>query len=144
MRNQHHPQPYRVKEPLHFRGKAVTSPHSGAPSTLSAPSWGPGAAIPQTKRFISWKLGKQMSRCLKEKEEHLPRVGVVQNSLLRLNKGVCVDKRNRSRAREVAQKRTVPVMAKMCRRAHSAFKSLFGTRRRKESQTCGQGAKTRN
>ena len=71
-------------------------------------------------------------------------MGDVQNSLLRLRKGVCVDRRNRSRAREVAQKRTGPVMAKMCRRAHSAFKSLFGTRRRKESQTCGQGTKTRN
>lgn len=51
-----------------------------------------------------------------------------------------MDRRNGSRAREVAQKRTGPRMAKMYRRICSAFKSLFGTRGRKESQTCGQGA----
>lgn len=34
------------------------------------------------------------------------------------------------------------VVAKMCRKAPSAFKSLFGTRRSKKSQPCGQGPKT--
>lgn len=46
---------------------------------------------------------------------------------------VCVDGRDRSW--DVAQK-TGPGMAKMCGKAHLAFKSLFGTRRRTESQTC--------
>lgn len=35
-----------------------------------------------------------------------------------------------------------PVVSKMCRKAPSAFKSLFGTRRSKKSQPCGQGHET--
>lgn len=45
---------------------------------------------------------------------------------------VCVDATDRSRPREVAQKRAR--VAKVCRKSHSAFKSLFGTRRRKKSR----------
>lgn len=41
---------------------------------------------------------------------------------------VCMDGTDRRKAKEVAQKR--PRVANMCRKAHSAFKSLFGTRRR--------------
>lgn len=47
---------------------------------------------------------------------------------------MCIDGRERDRG--VAQK-TSPGIAKMYRRAHMAFKTLFGTRRRKKSQTYG-------
>lgn len=44
----------------------------------------------------------------------------------------------RSRAREMAQERTGPGTATRCRRAQEAFRSLFGTRRRKKSRPRGR------
>lgn len=37
MRNHPDPQHYQVKGPLHFRGKAVVSPHRGRPCELPLP-----------------------------------------------------------------------------------------------------------
>lgn len=135
----HDPQPYHVTRPLHFRGKIVPSPPSWAHPIHSSLSRGPAAAIPQTKRFLSRKLEKQMSGCLKATKSLSQGAGVGRPTFgthCSDSERVCVCVDGRDRSWDMTQK-TGPGMAEMCRRAHLASKSLFGTRRRTKSQTCG-------
>lgn len=73
-----------------------------------------------------------MSGFLKEKDEFPPQGGGWTD--FSSSERVCVGGMDKSEARDVAQETTGSGMAKMCRKTHSAFTRLFGTRSKKSQQ----------
>ena len=94
MRNHPDPQHYQVKGPLHFRGKAVVSPHRGRPCELPLPlAHHPGtwSCCPTNQKIHTLQIRKVDVKMFEgKKKELLLWDGGCMNLLLRLRKGVCV------------------------------------------------------